>query len=212
LQRIPPDFVKHVSETERGIAVIEGPSGNIWQVKYAKQEDGSFLQDGWEDFVRDHSLGNFEFLLFRYDGALSFNVQIFDKSACEKEDSFYVEPHQKPIVSHERKVMLPKECEVVDHSSRRHVRGRPPKETPVEVAEVVEHAAPRARPRGRPRKNSPFSIQGRGRVPGRRLPTSDEVERVWKHAKAFKSNFPYFSRSLSASSVYLSFVLVRFLN
>ncbi|XP_059650012.1 B3 domain-containing protein Os01g0723500-like [Cornus florida] len=45
-----------------------------------------YLQDGWKEFLRDNSLGDNEFLVFRYDGNLCFNVKIFDKSGCKRAD------------------------------------------------------------------------------------------------------------------------------
>lgn len=50
-----------------------------------KQDVGHlFFHKGWQEFVKDNSLEAGEFLVFRYDGNLGFDVQIFGKSGCEK--------------------------------------------------------------------------------------------------------------------------------
>eukprot|EP00262_Sarcandra_glabra_P020546 TRINITY_DN8232_c0_g1_i2.p1 TRINITY_DN8232_c0_g1~~TRINITY_DN8232_c0_g1_i2.p1 ORF type:complete len:170 (+),score=20.70 TRINITY_DN8232_c0_g1_i2:92-601(+) len=86
--RIPPAFRKHLLEEASNRAVLEGPNGSIWHVELHKTINDMYLQDGWQDFVEDHSLRGNEFLVFRYDGNMHFSVQIFDESACEREDSF----------------------------------------------------------------------------------------------------------------------------
>ncbi|RZC45285.1 hypothetical protein C5167_038230 [Papaver somniferum] len=60
-----------------------------------RTEKGTFLQDGWQDFVRYYSLWNNEFLVFRYDGNMHFNVVILHKSGCEREYAF---PSEKRLV------------------------------------------------------------------------------------------------------------------
>nr|DAD42502.1 TPA_asm: hypothetical protein HUJ06_000732 [Nelumbo nucifera] len=88
--RIPPAFVKHVSEKSSERVTLECPGGDIWHAKLSRRADGMFIEDGWEKFLRDQSLGDEEFLVFRYNGDLHFSVTIFDKSACWREDSFEV--------------------------------------------------------------------------------------------------------------------------
>ncbi|KAF5177306.1 B3 domain-containing protein [Thalictrum thalictroides] len=86
--RIPPDFLKHIADEDSGIAVLEGPSATYdWHVRFCKKEGGTFLTEGWNDFVRDNALGEYEFLVFRYQGNMCFHVEIYAKSGCKKEDS-----------------------------------------------------------------------------------------------------------------------------
>ncbi|KAK3002794.1 hypothetical protein RJ639_018352 [Escallonia herrerae] len=86
--RIPPHFMKHISEDLSGSAVLRGPSGGSWNVKILKNGKATFMLEGWQVFVKDHSLGHSEFLLFKYDGNLRFSVQIFNKSGLERASRF----------------------------------------------------------------------------------------------------------------------------
>ncbi|KAF5189097.1 B3 domain-containing protein, partial [Thalictrum thalictroides] len=86
--RIPPEFLKHISDEVSGIAVLEGPSATWdWHVRFCRTEGGTFFTEGWNDFVRDNALGEYEFLVFRYQGNMCFFVEIYAKSGCKKEDS-----------------------------------------------------------------------------------------------------------------------------
>ncbi|KAL5705015.1 hypothetical protein ACHQM5_023367 [Ranunculus cassubicifolius] len=178
--RIPPDFVKHVSEEKRGTAaVLKGPRGDCWRVKFSETEEGTFLQDGWKEFTKYHSLGDFEVLIFRYDGDMTFHVEIFDKTACKKEYAFDVEYHEESLNSPDRK-----ETEV-----------------PGESIPLVR------RSRGRPSKRKADFPKITGRMPSRSSPTEYQLKRVLSTAMSFKSKHPFFIRPLSKSCVYTSFVL-----
>ncbi|XP_077218662.1 B3 domain-containing protein Os01g0723500-like isoform X2 [Tasmannia lanceolata] len=82
--------MKHISEeaSSKGTAILEGPSSKVWHVELSKQTNGTYLQDGWQEFAKAHSLRVSEFLVFRYDGNMRFSVKFFDKTACEREDIF----------------------------------------------------------------------------------------------------------------------------
>ncbi|KAI3946035.1 hypothetical protein MKX01_024791, partial [Papaver californicum] len=80
--------MKHISNEESDRAILEAPAGIHWHVKLSKTEKGTFLQDGWQDFVSYYSLWDNEFLVFRYDGNMHFNVAILDNSGCEREYAF----------------------------------------------------------------------------------------------------------------------------
>ncbi|XP_068664951.1 B3 domain-containing protein Os01g0723500-like isoform X1 [Aristolochia californica] len=89
--RIPPGFIKHISGKSSKRVTLIGPSGGIWNVKLDMRSDhNTYLKDGWQDFVEDHFIQEHDFLVFRYDGRNHFYVQIFDKTACEKEDAFII--------------------------------------------------------------------------------------------------------------------------
>ncbi|CAK9317199.1 unnamed protein product [Citrullus colocynthis] len=87
--KLPLKFVKHLEEIIGRSVVLIGPSGKTWLVNLIQQNDDLFFCDGWPTFARDHALECGDFLVFRYDGELHFNVQVFDQSACEKEGSFH---------------------------------------------------------------------------------------------------------------------------
>ncbi|KAF9608828.1 hypothetical protein IFM89_011866 [Coptis chinensis] len=156
--RIPPVFVMHISKEDSRRVVLEGPSGNLWDVKLGKTEDGTFFQNGWQDFVRDHSLGDYEFLVFRYDGSMCFNVHIFDKTGCEKLEGFQEHaistgtPRKLVESSHKGPGRSPNE--LVNLPAKR--RGRPPRE-------IVESSC--KRPSRPPKKLVNLSGKKRGRPP-----------------------------------------------
>ena len=67
-------------------ATLKCSSGRFWNIELRPAIGSVYLQDGWQQFLQDNSLGDREFLLFRYDGNMCFNVQIFEKSGCERLD------------------------------------------------------------------------------------------------------------------------------
>ncbi|GER42229.1 B3 domain-containing protein [Striga asiatica] len=81
--RIPPKFERHLppniekSET----ATLKTPNGN-WNVKLVRKPDGIYFMSGWKKFVRCQSLGQAEFLIFKYNGSLSFDVVFYDPNGC----------------------------------------------------------------------------------------------------------------------------------
>ncbi|TYG81014.1 hypothetical protein ES288_D02G263200v1 [Gossypium darwinii] len=42
------------------------------------------IQHGWDQFYKDHSLGDNDLLVFRHNGNMCFDVQIFDKTGVER--------------------------------------------------------------------------------------------------------------------------------
>lgn len=126
LQRIPPKFLKHISSVGSKKAILQGPSGSKWHVELGKDMKDTFLTTGWPKFVKDHSLREYEFLVFQYDGDMRFTVLIFDTSACEREDAFAVRPRRKPR-----------------QFEGKRKRGRPPKHSPevgcIIKSEAIEH-------------------------------------------------------------------------
>ncbi|KAK1306553.1 hypothetical protein QJS10_CPA10g01720 [Acorus calamus] len=72
---IPPAFWKHTNRLSTGTASLQGPSGNIWPVNLIMKEGHTFFENGWQEFVRDHSIKCGNVLVFRYDGDSHFKVQ-----------------------------------------------------------------------------------------------------------------------------------------
>ena len=56
LQRIPPDFVKHIVMDASQTAKLKVPRGRSWRVELSKMVTGTYLHDGWPEFVKDNSL------------------------------------------------------------------------------------------------------------------------------------------------------------
>ncbi|XP_042489203.1 B3 domain-containing protein REM7-like isoform X2 [Macadamia integrifolia] len=78
---IPIEFRKHLREEkcEDGEAVLRN-CGKSWPVKVS----GFCFKEGWADFARDRHLLAGDFLIFRYEGQMVFDVMVFTRSACEK--------------------------------------------------------------------------------------------------------------------------------
>jgi hypothetical protein len=76
--------VKHLPKELPEQAILRGSSGDEWPVKLCKTAEGIYLQDGWKHYFEDHSLGDNEFLLFKYNGELCFDVIILGKDGCER--------------------------------------------------------------------------------------------------------------------------------
>lgn len=90
LQAIPKKFVDSLRKKLPGSVVLKGPSGLTWNVGIKTSDDTLFFNHGWQAFVKDHSLKENDFLIFRYNGA-QFDVLVFDgENLCEKEASYFV--------------------------------------------------------------------------------------------------------------------------
>lgn len=101
--KVPSKFVKHLEGQTSGTVTLVCPSGNSWHADLIQHDEGLFIYNGWEAFVRDHFLENGDSLVFRYDGDLHFTVLIFDKSSCEKEAAFNSECCHDPSRFDKRK-------------------------------------------------------------------------------------------------------------
>jgi hypothetical protein len=76
--------VKHLPKELPDQAILRDSSGDEWRVKLCKTAEDIYLQDGWKQYFEDHSLGDNEFLLFKHNGEMSFDVLIFGKDGCER--------------------------------------------------------------------------------------------------------------------------------
>lgn len=91
MQAIPKSFVDNVKKKLPEIVVLKGPSGLTWNVRLTSNDDTLFFNHGWQEFVKDHSLEENDFLIFKYNRGSQFDVLIFDgKSLCEKGASYFV--------------------------------------------------------------------------------------------------------------------------
>ncbi|KAF5187981.1 hypothetical protein FRX31_022426 [Thalictrum thalictroides] len=96
-KQIPEAFIKNISEKSSEMAILKSPSGSCWHVKLTRKTTGMFLEDGWGCFSRAHSLSVGKFLVFGYNGNMTFTVQIFDSSMLEEESAFTVINTQEEI-------------------------------------------------------------------------------------------------------------------
>lgn len=93
--KLPPNFLKHLSNEASKQVSLVGPNGCSWSAELVTYADGTYISNGWSNFVEDHSLKEREFLVFRYDGCMNFSIQVFDTTACEREELFDIPPHEK---------------------------------------------------------------------------------------------------------------------
>ncbi|KAK9927137.1 hypothetical protein M0R45_024337 [Rubus argutus] len=85
--RIPPEFRKYMMNELSERATLEVCSSKCsWTVQVSQIEGDIYFRNGWQEFIRDNSLGDFEFLVFRYERAMHFSIQIFDKTACMRDN------------------------------------------------------------------------------------------------------------------------------
>ncbi|CAN6298537.1 unnamed protein product [Urochloa humidicola] len=87
--RFANNFNGHISE----VASLKSPSGKTWSIGVGSDADEVVLQSGWKEFVSAHSIAEGDFLLFKYSGASSFDVLIFDASGCQKPSPHFANNH-----------------------------------------------------------------------------------------------------------------------
>lgn len=74
-----------------------------WTVRVREIGRYMYLKEGWQEFLRDNSLGDSEFLVFRYDGNMCFSIDIFEKSGCKRTESPGIRRHQRSTFSNNTK-------------------------------------------------------------------------------------------------------------
>ncbi|KAH7575180.1 hypothetical protein JRO89_XS02G0058500 [Xanthoceras sorbifolium] len=129
--RIPPKFLHHVSKDLTKTATLKIFSGGLWTVQINKTDDGVFMEDGWQQFLRDNSLKDRHFLVFTYDGDMSFIVKIFELNGCERDYA--------AAASHCTTTMPPQEAAISPNTGKGQ-RGRPRKK-PVHTPNLHLHPA-----------------------------------------------------------------------
>ncbi|KAJ0011049.1 hypothetical protein Pint_34522 [Pistacia integerrima] len=80
---IPQMFVKKFGNELSDIATLEVPNGRAWLIGLTKDGTKIWFRDGWHDFVQYHSISVGYFLVFKYLKNSTFQVLIFDSTACE---------------------------------------------------------------------------------------------------------------------------------
>ncbi|XP_059658650.1 putative B3 domain-containing protein At5g66980 [Cornus florida] len=88
---VPPAFIKHFNGTIPTKAILKDLSGKCWHVEMEDVENGVFIKNGWQCFVNHYSVELGDFLVFRYNGNSLFNVRIYGRNGCGKEDSLAIE-------------------------------------------------------------------------------------------------------------------------
>ncbi|XP_031501722.1 putative B3 domain-containing protein Os03g0621600 [Nymphaea colorata] len=81
---IPPAFARLIEDDDSNDATLNTSVGCYQDIEVLKDSYSMYFQNGWREFVEHHYLQTGEFLVFRYDGSMQFDIKIFDRSACEK--------------------------------------------------------------------------------------------------------------------------------
>ncbi|WJX15845.1 hypothetical protein P8452_05943 [Trifolium repens] len=88
---LPKTFSDNVKKKLPENVTLKGPSGVLWDVGLTTKDDVVYFTNGWQQFLKDHSLKENDFLVFKYNGESHFEVLIFDgESFCEKAASYFV--------------------------------------------------------------------------------------------------------------------------
>ncbi|KAM1793434.1 hypothetical protein ACFX12_037180 [Malus domestica] len=86
---VPRKFLTHIMKElyERATLKLKGSSEYSWTVNVTKTPKGAVrFNAGWQEFLKDNSLGHGNFLMFTYDGKMQFSIDIYDKTACLRID------------------------------------------------------------------------------------------------------------------------------
>ncbi|XP_020590307.1 B3 domain-containing protein Os02g0598200-like [Phalaenopsis equestris] len=81
---IPPMAACILKGLAKNYVFIKDIDGKIWTVKISIVDGSLAFQNGWHDFVSDHSITVGEFVLFTYTGGLLFTARIFGTSSLER--------------------------------------------------------------------------------------------------------------------------------
>ncbi|KAM5549082.1 B3 domain-containing protein Os01g0723500-like [Rosa sericea] len=100
--RIPPKFRRHLLNelSNRATLNLMDSSNSSWTVDVSQTEGEIYFKNGWQKFVRDNSLGNFEFLVFRYESDMQFSIEIFDRNASKRITFPDVRTHRRAAAIH----------------------------------------------------------------------------------------------------------------
>ncbi|XP_057965093.1 B3 domain-containing protein Os01g0723500-like isoform X2 [Malania oleifera] len=229
--RIPPHFIqKYLSHEIPSGVTLKGPSGSHWHVKLQERENGIFLHDGWPQFIKDHSLGDYELLIFRYEGNMSFNVQIFDKSGWERVSVCTDRNHVESSSSNgKRKRGRPRKYFSHLHLPKTHEHNPGQSDDPEKLKEKGQIQMKTGIDKSRAKdvwpkkfkeneniqrkikKEEDLSAQEMelhdSHILRRGQPLAEECERVWKMARSFNSRFPCFESFMKAYNTERAFIL-----
>ncbi|KAF8388726.1 hypothetical protein HHK36_025406 [Tetracentron sinense] len=98
--------------------ILRSCCGKSWRVKI----NGLRFEEGWKDFARDHSLRVGDFLVFRYEKDMVFDVLVFDTSACERDYPWFHFKVDDQMEEKEGKVEMLKDFKSVTKARRAMAR------------------------------------------------------------------------------------------
>ncbi|KAK1316843.1 hypothetical protein QJS10_CPA05g01544 [Acorus calamus] len=123
---------------------VRSSSERLWLVELKKVTNHMYVENGWQDFVKDNFLKLDDVLLFKYDGNSRLNVKIFGNDSCEKENASKVNARDE---------VLPHNINVAERVEEQVYKGEYMQEelTETESCEIVQwnkiHAAKAGRER-----------------------------------------------------------------
>ncbi|KAM4118026.1 hypothetical protein ACB094_02G169700 [Castanea mollissima] len=91
---IPQAFIKYFNGTIPKRAILKDQTGKSWRVGLEQTNRRLCFNSGWHCFASDHSLEFGDFLIFKFNRSSLFEVKIFSKTGCKKEQAA---PIGKPI-------------------------------------------------------------------------------------------------------------------
>jgi hypothetical protein len=86
LQSIPPDFAKHFNGRIPEKVYLIDQARKSWCVQLEEIGGRVCFMNGWECFKSAYFLNFGDFLTFEYNRSSSFEVEIFDRRGCRKEE------------------------------------------------------------------------------------------------------------------------------
>ncbi|KAI9181536.1 hypothetical protein LWI28_015908 [Acer negundo] len=101
--RIPEKFVRIFGDELSNEVTLTVPNGRVWQVGLTKEGRKIWFHDGWHEFVQYHSISTGYFLVFKYGKKSTFNVLIFDLTACEIQYPYF---NEEPEIVNEDSVEI----------------------------------------------------------------------------------------------------------
>ncbi|XP_047342725.1 B3 domain-containing protein REM20-like [Impatiens glandulifera] len=80
---ISPSFVAHMNNLLPKKPILKSPKGKCWTVDVEQVGEDMFFMDGWPKFVSDNKIEDGHFLVFSYNGDMTFNFLHFNLSLCQ---------------------------------------------------------------------------------------------------------------------------------
>ncbi|KDP38417.1 hypothetical protein JCGZ_04342 [Jatropha curcas] len=88
---IPEKFARNLKSKLPDTVNLKSPCGALWEVSLTANENTLFFDQGWQEFVKDHSLQENDILVFKYNGESRFDVLVFNgQSMCENAASYFL--------------------------------------------------------------------------------------------------------------------------
>ena len=77
MQEIPAEFAGKMNFRDFKDAILVGPNGHLWHVKFFGTGVSVSFKDGWQDFVSDNHIKVKDILVVKHLRNIYFVVQVF---------------------------------------------------------------------------------------------------------------------------------------